>query len=179
MTRLADLYPRAYRYLQSHRQRLVTRLSGSEAPWYAFRSSAALQLPPGPKLMMKRISLRPDYTLDPDGTLLCNGTVILLASTSKLVNPLILLGVLNSSTFWAFVRSTMPTMGDGHALRISRLREFCFPIMPGHNMDGDLCHLQNLVAERLREPLKSKKSSESAELINQAVARLYTLVPGQ
>ena len=167
------MYPRTYRYLQSHRDHLAARQCDSKTPWYAFRSSAALQLPPGPKVLMRRISSRPGSTLDSAGTLLCNGSVILLATTSGLINPLLLLGILNSSVFWLFVRSSMPTVGDGRALRLASLRRFRFPFPPNPAGDTELKGIEALVSERLMQQSSRTKSAEFGKQMDESVARLY------
>jgi hypothetical protein len=170
---LQEMYPRTYRYLQSHRDQLAARRCDTKTPWYAFRSSAALQLPPGPKVLLKRISSRPDSTLDSAGTLLCNGSVILLAPTSGLITPLLLLGILNSSIFWLFVRSSMPTMGDGHAIRFASLRTFRFPLPPTPAGCIELQAIEALVSKRLMRQSSRTKSAEFGKQMDESVARLY------
>jgi methylase of polypeptide subunit release factors len=168
-----DRFPRAYRYLKLHHRQLADRPASSELPWYSFRSSAALQLPPGPRILLKRISSRPDYALDPDGSQLCHGTVIILALTSLSIDPLVTLGIFNSPTFWDFVRSAMPTIADGHAIQIKKLRDFPLPCLPNTTAECDVDAIRASVRKLLDNTIKSSCCAMTRKELDAAVNRTY------
>jgi hypothetical protein len=168
-----DRFPRAYRYLKLHHRQLADRPASSELPWYSFRSSAALQLPPGPRILLKRISSRPDYALDPDGSQFCHGTVIILTLTSLSIDPLVILGIFNSSTFWNFVRSAMPTIADGHAIQIKKLRDFPLPCLPNTTAECDIVAIRASVRKLLDNTIKSSCCAMARKELDAAVNRTY------
>ncbi|MGD0461159.1 MAG: N-6 DNA methylase [Tepidisphaeraceae bacterium] len=176
-TRLRERFPGAHRYLQFHQRQLVARRCVHGVPWFAFRSSAALELPAGPRILLKRISSRPDYAIDRAGSKLCHGTVLLLAPTSPFIDPLALLGILNSSTFWTFVQSEMPTMGDGYAVRSTPLRRFSLPFSPHHAAQTDLKAINEIVTALLAQGLASSRRAALKQGLNSAVALVYSDTP--
>jgi hypothetical protein len=170
---LRNRFPRAYRYLRFHQRQLAARQRAGSIPWFAFRSSAAFRLPAGPRILLKRISSRPDYAIDLDGSQLCHSSVLLLAPTSSSIDPLMLLGIFNSSIFWTFVQSIMPTMADGHAIRVTRLRSFPLPFPLQQRLKSDAKEIADVVSELLVPRLASSRQAYLAAKLNSAIAQLY------
>ncbi|MGD0768021.1 MAG: DNA methyltransferase [Tepidisphaeraceae bacterium] len=174
---LRDQYPRTYRYLLRNRDRLPA--AAETASWFAFRSSAALRLPDAPRILVKRISAGHDSTLiGPDAKMICHSSVLVLVPDSDHVNPLFLLGILNSGTFWAFVRATMPTMGEGrHALRLHQLRQFPFPRQPAKLWPAE-CEQILAAVLLLTSSTDLQSPRQQHEIVDSCVARMYGLFPG-
>ena len=175
---LRTMYPLTYGYLLTHQEALARHRGTKPNAWYAFRSSASLLLPPGPKLLMGLICSGGDFTVDVEGNMLAHSTVLLLAPDPRRVDPFYLLGVLNSRAFWFFVRQTMPTMGEGrHVLRRTTLRRFPLAV-PG---EGRAIDLQRPVAEAVRGILERGKavtnSPNGLEEIERLVAEIYGVEP--
>jgi hypothetical protein len=71
---LASAYPKAAAHLLGWREVLTRRDAGkiSAARWYGWGRAQGMDAP-GPKLLTKTFSRRPDFVLDPTDSLFCNG----------------------------------------------------------------------------------------------------------
>ena len=84
-----------------------------------------------------------------------------------------LLGIFNSSIFWTFVQSIMPTMADGHAIRVTRLRSFPLPFPLQQRLKSDAKEIADVVSELLVPRLASSRQAYLAAKLNSAIAQLY------
>ncbi len=143
-----NIFPRTYGYLQRYREQLGPRSSRTSLSWFAFQSSASLYLPSRPRILLKKICSGGDFTFDIDDGFLCHSSVLILVPMSKRLNPYFLLGILNSSVFWTFVHSTMPTMGEGrHSLRTCEMKKFPLLVPSLKPLDTRQDRIQKAVAQ--------------------------------
>ncbi len=177
LVRSNDPVTRTYDYLQRHRKQTDTRRSKRGVPWFAFQSASSLCLPPAPRVLLKRICSGGDFTLDVDGTLLFHSSVYLLTPTKASLDPFYLLGVFNSRVFWAFVCSTMPTMGEGrHTLRVNQLQRFPLLVPAGEPAKALSHQIVVDVRRLLTEDLLADRGQIVAQ-IEDRVAELYGVNP--
>jgi hypothetical protein len=102
-----------------------------------------------------------------------HSSVLFITSSSAELDLFTLLGVLNSSVFWTFVSSTMPTMGEGrYALRANQLKNFAIP--------DSICQasasrreLRDAVAALLSGDLARNARQDAIDSVDRIVAELY------
>ena len=115
-----------------------------------------------------------DATLDCTSCAVPHAGVLVLDNFPTKLDPHFLLAVLNSSVFWAFVRGTMPTMGEGrHVLRRGPLAEFR-TALPSQ------C-IQSEIASMVKQLLSISTASDRTRLkvlIDHAVLGCYGLDSG-
>lgn len=82
---LCEKYPKAYRYLLLCRDLLSERDKGKKeyGAWYAWGRTQGMEAP-GPKLLTKTFSKRPQFMLDTTDQLFCNGYAVSLPSQDSL-----------------------------------------------------------------------------------------------
>ena len=94
---------------------------------------------------------------------------------AKVIDPLYLLAVCNSSVFWAFVQHKMPTMGIGrHTIRLERLRQFplVVPCAANQPLVRAIAGAARSLLGELLSPLRRK---EIVADIDRMVCELYGL----
>jgi methylase of polypeptide subunit release factors len=117
-------FPATYSYLWTRRNE-IPRTGKRNRPFYAFRNDAVLRLESGPRIIIGMVTSGSDATLDLVGNACPHAGVLVISRFRSEVDPLYLLGVMNSPVFWSFVQGTMPTMGNGrHAIRRRPLAQF-------------------------------------------------------
>ncbi len=122
-------FPLAYQYVVAYRQILESRKLPNNTPWYSLRSSHPERTIRTPKLIASVIDSGCGFTLDDDDRFLCNGSVVCLFPDQITFDPYLLLGILNSKTFWMFIQHRSPTMGRGqHVYRTAVLKTVPFPV---------------------------------------------------
>jgi hypothetical protein len=68
------------------------------------------------------------FTLVDNPAAICHNSVVVIVPDASKIDPHCLLGILNSSVFWRFIRLTTPYMGCGRqVLRLSDVRRFPIP----------------------------------------------------
>ena len=106
---------------------------------------------------------------------LSGGVFSLVSANATLVDPCYLLGICNSSVFWAFVKHKMPTMGIGrHAIRLERLRQFPIVLPSPENqslVQSIVTSVRSLLADSPSLPECKRVMAE----IDHLVCRLYGL----
>lgn len=168
---LASRYPRAYAYLLTHRSRLSAHATGKR-PWYGFRSDAFLRLPRGPRILLGMATAGGSASLDPEGAWLCHAGVLALTNPPPGIGPEGLLGVLNSRVFTAFIRSSMPTLGEGrHVVRRTGLRSFALP--SAGERDDLWREIAETVRVLLRPVLESGEREAHTACLDRLVAAMY------
>ena len=119
-------FPHAYQYLMRCRPCLAARPTKVSVPWYATSRevSGLFQC----RLISSKISSPLGFTVIDDPATVCHNSVVMIAPNVSKIDPYCLLGILNSSVFWRFVRLTTPYMGCGRqVLRLSDVRRFPIP----------------------------------------------------
>ena len=119
-------FPYIYQYLTRCRPRLAARPAKVGVPWYATSRevSGLFQC----RLISSKISSRLGFTLIDNPATVCHNSVVMIAPDVSKIDPYCLLGILNSSVFWRFIRYTTPYMGCGRqVLRLSDIRQFPIP----------------------------------------------------
>jgi hypothetical protein len=115
------------------------------------------------------------FTLvDQAGILFHSSVVLVYPEIVGDIDPHYLLAVLNSSTFWSFVRLVAPTMGEGrHAYRIEMLKSFPL-FLPHSPAERDACAQVAELGRRLLLPtISEKERRDSIREADRRVAELY------
>jgi len=119
-------FPHAYQYLTRCRPRLAARPAKGGMPWYA--TSQTVSGLSHCRLISSKISSPLGFTLIDNPTTICHNSVVMIVPEVSKIDPYCLLGILNSSIFWRFIRYTTPYMGCGRqVLRLSDIRQFPIP----------------------------------------------------
>ena len=119
-------FPHAYQYLMRCRPRLAARPTKVGVPWYATSREVSdlFQC----RLISSKISSPLGFTLIDDPATVCHNSVVMIVPDVSKIASHYLLGILNSSVFWRFVRLTTPYMGCGRqVLRLSDVRQCPIP----------------------------------------------------
>ena len=126
--RLRSDFPHAYQYLTHCRSRLAARPMKGGVPWYAASREVSDFFRCSPRLVSSKISSPAGFTLIDNSTAVCHNSVVVIVADASKIDPDCLLGILNSSVFWRFIRLTTPYMGCGRqVLRLSDVRRFPIP----------------------------------------------------
>jgi hypothetical protein len=127
-------FPHAHHYLLSCKGLLATARRKRLEAWYAFTSVAGFRFSGHARVIGGLITSGGDMTILGDAGILCHSGVLMMVTNKLLIDPYYLLGVCNSSVFWAFVQHQMPTMGVArHAIRLERLRQFPLVVPDSQN----------------------------------------------
>jgi hypothetical protein len=163
-------FPNAYHYLMDCRSRLAERPMKIGVPWYA----ASRRLPDlyrfNPKLVSSKISSRGGFTLIDNPNVAFHNSVVVLVPNPAKVDPHCLLGILNSSVFWRFIRLTTPFMGCGRqVLRLSDVRRFPVPKQMTEEQRG-LCEM---IADLARQTMRRGNLRIPQDEIDALAGRLF------
>ena len=109
---LLNRFPNCYRYLQTWQEALSTRDKGLRQiePWYAWGRTQSMDAP-GPKLLTKTFSNRPNFLCDNTDSLFCNGYAVFPKTNGSslfcLQFPLeVIQAILNSAIMDYYLRLT-------------------------------------------------------------------------
>ena len=109
--------------------------------------------------------------LDCDDGLLLGGSVVCLLPDEAVVNPLLLLGILNSKTFWMLIRHRCATMGrEQHIYRAAVLKTVPLPVGESNNA---LAEIIELAKQMMNDPLGSHDRRNLLSETDKQVATLY------
>jgi len=138
-------FPHVCQYLTQCRPRLTDRPAKDGAPWYAPSRDVSDYSQCSPKLVSSKISSPAGFTLINNSAAACHNSVLVIVPDASKIDAHCLLGILNSSVFWRFIRLTTPYMGCGRqVLRLSNVRRFPIPCPMTekqrrlHRMIGDI-----------------------------------------
>ncbi len=121
-------FPHAYQYLMQCRPRLAKRPAKDGLPWYTASRDVSALFPCGSRLVSSKISSPAGFTLINNPAAVCHNSVVVIVPDASKMDAHCLLGILNSSVFWRFIRLTTPYMGCGRqVLRLSDVRRFPIP----------------------------------------------------
>ena len=171
---LAREFPRCYAHLMSWKGDLAARDKGLRAiePWYAWGRAQSMDAP-GPKLLTKTFSDRPNFMLDESDSLFCNGYgVFPKPSVATLFMPAypltVIQAILNSAIMDYYLRLTsFQIEGDYQCYQKNFIERLSIPVLDheevrllpdlqGAERDGFLCQkyrldyaaVSDLLAER-------------------------------
>ena len=123
-------YPGAYSYLEYWREELGKRDKGkSRTAWYAWGRSQSLRAP-GPKLLTKTFSSKPDFFLNDSDDLFCNGYAIFRRSEQQTGCPdfRVLQKILNSAVMHYYAKLTsFEIEGDYQCYQKNFIEKFGIP----------------------------------------------------
>jgi hypothetical protein len=171
--RLRLEFPAAHRYLLASKDRLVAGRRQKRGNWYALTSVAGFRFATLTRVIGGLITSGGDMTILADASVLCHSGVLVMAPNRFLIDPYYLLGVCNSTVFWAFVQHQMPTMGNGrHTIRVERVREF--PLAEPKADNQTLVQTISATARQLvTEPLSAMERKVAKDSIDRMVRDLY------
>ena len=170
---LRDQFPLTYAYLESIRPHIK---NGTQKPWYRYRSSNFYCTSRKQIICSKITAARGFSFFEKEKALLHTGVFgCVLASN---LNPYVVLATLNSSTFWEYVLSRMPTSGDGYrSIRMPAFKEFKLPRVvmdtPAAVAEEGKFHI-----EEIRKSLFGHQQDKFKDLcknLDQYVERLYSM----
>lgn len=114
----------------------------------------------------------PPNSAPPD--LLAVRGVLCLFPDQKTLDRYLLLGILNSKTFWMFIRHRAPTMGRGqHVYRAAVLKTVPFPV--GESKDAHE-KITELAKQMTNDPLDSHERRILLPEIDKLVRALYRVI---
>ena len=121
-------FPHVHQYLLRCRPRLPARPTKDGGPWYATSRDVSGLSQFSLRLVSSKISSPVGFTLIENPAIVCHNSVVMIAPDASTIDPHGLLGILNSSVFWRFIRLTTPYMGCGRqVLRLADVRRFPIP----------------------------------------------------
>ncbi len=168
-------FPQAHQYLLSCQDRLATASRKRLEAWYAFPSIAGFRFSGHAKVIGGLITSGGDMTILDDPGFLCHSGVLVMAANKLLIDPYYLLGVCNSSVFWAFVQHQMPTMGVGrHAFRLERVRQFPL-VVPDKQNQSIVQQLATGAQKLVHDPSLSLDRAAIKADIDRMVRELYEI----
>jgi len=131
---------------------LAERPAKDSVPWYAPSRAVLDHSQCSPRLVSSKISSPAGFTLIDNPAAVCHNGVVVIVPDSSKIDPHCLLGILNSSVFWRFIRLTTPYMGCGRqVLRLSDVRRFPIP-WPMTEEQRRLCEMiGDLARQALRD----------------------------
>ena len=96
--------------------------------WYAASLNKTIMNQQMPIIIGSKISSSSGFTILNDPQVICHNSTLILVPNPTIMDPYALLGILNSSIFWRFVRLTTPSMGCGRqVLRLTNIKQFPIP----------------------------------------------------
>jgi hypothetical protein len=107
-----------------------------------------------------------DATLDLAGSACPHAGVLVISRFPSDIDPLYLLGIMNSPVFWSFVQGTMPTMGNGrHVIRRGPLAQFSVALSE-RSTQSEIAHNVRQLMETSDEYERTRlKQSVDAEVM--------------
>ena len=126
--RFRQEFPLAYKHLTMYKEDLKGREKGKDVivPWYAWGRSQSM-VAPGPKLLTKTFSNRPNFMLDETDQVFCNGYAIF--EQEKELFPLrVIQKILNSRVMFYYVKLTsFQIEGDYQCYQKNFIEKFGIP----------------------------------------------------
>ena len=162
-------YPAIYKHLQEWRTRLAAR-SDQGNYWYELRSCVYYDAFEKPKIVFPDIAKDSRFTLDSSGAYV-DMTAFVIPQ-----KDLYLLGVLNSSLVWQYLRQTAAVLGDaekGGRLRLKRIYMRSLPIPNAPTTDHTA--ITALTQKCLDAKGQGANVAQWEAEIDERVARLYGL----
>jgi hypothetical protein len=163
-------FPHAYQYLMHCRSRLAERPLKGGVPWYAASCEVSGLFRCSPSLVSSKISSPVGFTLIDNPTAVCHNSVVVIAPDASKIDPHCLLGILNSSVFWRFIRLTTPYMGCGRqVLRLSDVRRFPIP----WPMTEELRRVCKMIGDLARRAIAGGEVRSAQQQIDALANRLF------
>jgi hypothetical protein len=167
---LKTSFPHAYQYLTQCRPRLAERPPKDGVPWYGPSCDVSGLFRSSPRLVSSKISSPAGFALIYNPAAVCHNSVVVIVPDASKIDPHCLLGILNSSVFWRFIRLTTPYMGCGRqVLRLSDVRRFPIP----RPMVEEQRHLFEMIGDLARQAMRGRDVVAVQEQINALANRLF------
>jgi len=113
-----EMFPMAYEYLATHKQRLRSRRLCPDQPWYALRKADVASHIGKAKVFTPTACAARGFTFDAIGTL-CHHSLLTITPLNPTIDPHYLLGVLNSKHLWRYITLRCARLGsDRRVLRL-------------------------------------------------------------
>lgn len=139
---LVTRFPNCHEYLMSWKKELATRDKAKQPidPWYAWGRTQGMDAP-GPKLLTKTFSNRPNFMLDESDSLFCNGYGVFTKDSSvTLFAPVyslrVIQAIINSAVMDYYLRLTsFQIEGDYQCYQKNFIERFSIPLLGEKEMN--------------------------------------------
>jgi len=164
-------FPRAYAYLQEHRDRLLRRRLCSGQPWYALRKVDVSRLLARPKIFAPAFLSKRGFMLDNSG-ILCHHGIVSISRIARGIDVYYLLGLLNSSLMWRYIcLAAAPAAGTRRILRLDLVRKLPIAIPK----TKEQCGLALRISALVRKYISCRSTEPVHAMIDRLSERLYGL----
>ena len=171
---LRTKFPRAYQYLISCRKQLDSRKLKPGQPWYAFRSEDISRVIQSPKLVASVVNSGGGFTLDERDHIFCNNSVIILYPDENVIDPYVLLAIVNSKVFKIWTQYRMPTLGSGwYSYRVNIMCRFPIRMHQSGQNNELFSTIADLARQLLCGQLNKDDRANILSSINCKVSELY------
>ncbi|MBN1915588.1 N-6 DNA methylase [Candidatus Dojkabacteria bacterium] len=149
-------FPKGYEYILRNKEELERReKSKFKDSWWCFGRPQNLHDFDKEKIVMPDISVKPELTYD-ESNLYHTTTVYSVLFKEIKEDPIYVLGVLNSSLFWFFIKNTGTVLrGDYIRFKTNYLKPFPIRLINFHNNEEKTTH--NDIVKMVRQILSLKK----------------------
>ena len=164
-----EQYPAICLHLQKYKVGLEKRGDKGEI-WWNLRKCAYYNIFSQPKIFYQEIATYPGFSLDTSG-LYSNNKVFIIPT-----GDLFLLGILNSSAAWKFLKAVCPVLKDDtFSLQIPNLLRLPIPEATEAQKAGIISLVQRCIAEAKTIPPKPMPQTPLEQELDSDVAKLYGL----
>ncbi len=114
---LKSKYPKVYAYLENFKDELIIKKHKYKTNpdyWYSLHRSRDYEIFEGLKLMTPQLQNYPNFTLIKDTSMCDAGGYIMKLKEGDIKQYLNLLGILNSSVLWYFIKNTSNVFNNGY-----------------------------------------------------------------
>ncbi|MEI7730461.1 MAG: TaqI-like C-terminal specificity domain-containing protein [Verrucomicrobiota bacterium] len=172
-------FPKAFDYIKPFKSHLTTKkiqYKTNADLWFSLHRSREMSLFEQPKILTPQLQNHPSFTFDEHRWYPDAGGYSLILKNATQDDYMFLLGVMNSSLLWYFIRSTSnPYNNSYYYFKTKYLEPFSFPVV-----DKDKQAQIAKLAAKIHESKIIPKRADTAALeleINQRVYALYGLTP--
>ena len=125
------------------------------------------------RLLSAKVTAGSSFSAVTDKNVLAHSTCLEIVP-NNLIDPWLLLAILNSTLFWRYVQMTAPTMGHGrHALRINQVKLFPLPQRTSW-LNNDSQHAAKIAKIIMNSPNTKEKEQYQRDM-NAIINQLYEL----
>jgi hypothetical protein len=172
-------FPKALAYIKPFKSHLIAKkiqYKTNADLWLSLHRSREMSLFEQPKILTPQLQNHPSFTFDQNGWYPDAGGYSLILKSASKDDYMFLLGVMNSSLLWYFIRSTSnPYNNSYYYFKTKYLEPFSLPAV-----DKDKQTRIAKLAEKIHESQGASKRADTSALereIDQLVYALYGLTP--
>lgn len=126
------------------------------------------------KLVASVVNSGGGFTLDEHDHIFCNNSVIILCPNENVIDPYVLLAIVNSKVFKIWTQHRMPTLGSGwYSYRVNIMRKFPIPISKSGQNKELFCNIADFARRLLHGQLNKMDRVNILSLIDRKVSELY------